>query len=104
MATLLDEDALDFIVRTLKDLTVDVDVDDISAVTVIKALGLRSIVLINAVAEIQEHFNLENKLLERILAGTIPLDEYRVGDLVELVVAADSDVADSQPRSSSRGD
>jgi hypothetical protein len=88
MDTPLEEDALSFILHTLKDLTVDVDVDAITSLTVLKALGLRSIVLINAVAEIQEHFNLGNRLLEGILGGNAPLDEHSVGELVGLVVVA----------------
>jgi hypothetical protein len=87
MSTLPDDEIRAFILRTFRDLAVDVDVDKISGPTVLKTLGLRSIVLINAVAEIQEHFKLRNRLLNRILGGTRPLDEHTVDDLVAFVVA-----------------
>jgi acyl carrier protein len=84
----LESEVLVFVLRTFRELTVDVDVDAITADTVLKTLGLRSIVLINAIAEIQERFGLENRLLERILGGNVALDEHSVGGLVGLVVAS----------------
>jgi acyl carrier protein len=83
----LEDNALEFVLATIRALTVDVDVDQVSAGTVLRTLGVRSIVLINAIAEIQEHFGLENRLLEHILGGTVPLDLHTIGDLASLVVA-----------------
>ena len=77
MSTSLEEEVLQFIVGTLEAVTVERRRRRGSSLTVLKALGLRSIVLINAVAEIQEHFKLENRLLERILGGDVPLDEHK---------------------------
>ncbi len=79
---------LEYIVHKLEVLTADLDIGQISASTRIKDLGLRSIVVVNALAEIQDHFRLEDQLLTRLLATDIQLDEQTVADVAGYVAAA----------------
>jgi hypothetical protein len=81
-------EVLGFVVRGLEALTSDLDVGDISRGTVLRSLGVRSILLINFIAEIQDEYGLRNELLTTILTDSVPLDQRTVGELVLQVMSA----------------
>jgi acyl carrier protein len=81
-------EVFELVVGKLRELTADMDVGQLSAETSVKALGLRSIVVVNAIAEIQDHYQLQNELFQRLLASGLLLDEQTIGDLVRYVMEA----------------
>jgi hypothetical protein len=83
-----ERDVLDFVIKKFKELTVDLDVGEIAGPTLLKTLGLRSIILVYALAEIQDHFQLHDELLATFLADGVPLDEHSIGELAGCVVTS----------------
>jgi hypothetical protein len=83
-----DQEILAFVIKTFVELTADRDVGEISAQTKLKSLRVRSMVLIYALADLQEHFGLHDEMFRKSLADGIPLDEHTVGDIARYMAEA----------------
>lgn len=79
------EAILQYVVGILREITADWDVEEINADTGLGNLGLESISLVYLIAEIQQHYNLQDLLFKRLRAAEVNITLLRVGDIVDLV-------------------
>lgn len=76
---------LQYVVGILQEITADWDVGEITIETCLGNLGLESISLVYLIAEIQQHYNLQDALFKRLRADEVNITLMRVGDIVDLV-------------------
>jgi len=76
---------LNYVVDVLTNVTAEWDVGEISAETRLGGLGLESISLVYLIAEIQQHYNLQDRLFTKLRTAGIDIRELRVADLAEFV-------------------
>lgn len=80
-----DQRIADFVGGILSEITQDWDVGEINPGTRLGDLGVESIALVYLLAEIQQHYGLEDALFERLRREGLNVVELRVGQLVAMV-------------------
>jgi acyl carrier protein len=80
-------EVLEHVIRVLEEITDDWDVGQISADSRLSALNLESINLVYFIAEIQQSYGLENRLVAQIRSFGRPLGDLRVADIADFVHA-----------------
>lgn len=80
-----DAEVLAHVIGILEEITSDWDVDAISPDSLLADLNLESINLVYFIAELQQTYGLQQRLLTRIRAADQHLTRLRVADVVQLV-------------------
>jgi acyl carrier protein len=83
-------EVLPYVIQVLREVTADWDVGEISAETSLGNLGLESINLVYFIAELQQHYGLQDRLFTRLRTSGRPVPDLRVSDVVDLVEASRS--------------
>jgi acyl carrier protein len=78
-------EVLAHVIGILKEITGDWDVGEISAESRLAALNLESINFVYFIAELQQKYALQQRLLARIRSTDQPLADLRVVDVVDFV-------------------
>jgi acyl carrier protein len=78
-------EVLAHVISILKEITGDWDVGEISAESRLAALNLESINFVYFIAELQQKYALQQRLLTRIRSTDRPLADLRVVDVVDFV-------------------
>jgi hypothetical protein len=73
------------LIRILREITADWDVLEISPETRLDSLGLESINLVYFVAEVQQTYHLQDRLVGCITAANRPLADLRVAEIAHFV-------------------
>jgi acyl carrier protein len=76
---------LEYVTQILREITANWDVGEITVGTRLGHLGLESINLVYFIAEVQQHYDLRNGLVNRLRVDAILLTDRRVGDIVAMV-------------------
>ena len=79
------QDILAYLTKILTEITAEWDVSEISPETRLDSLGLESISLVYLIGEVQQHYNLQNVLFEKLRAAAIMITDLRVADVVDMV-------------------
>jgi acyl carrier protein len=79
------QDILAYLTKILTEITAEWDVGEISPETRLDSLGLESISLVYLIGEVQQHYNLQNVLFEKLRAAAIMITDLRVADVVDMV-------------------
>jgi acyl carrier protein len=81
---------LEHVIGVLQEVTAEWDVEPISADTRLGGLGLESINLVYFIAEIQQYYGLQGRLLAGLTASRRLLTDWRVSEVVALVEQSSS--------------
>ena len=73
------------VIGILEEITADWDVGAITAESRLADMNLESINLVYFIADLQQEYGLQQRLLARIRAADRPLPELRVADVVQYV-------------------
>ena len=76
---------LEYVLQVLQEVTAEWDIQALTAETQLGDLGMESINLVYFIAEVQQHYNLEDRLFIRLKQGGTLLINLRVCDIVELI-------------------
>lgn len=79
------DQVLEHVIRVLQEVTAEWDVEPISADTRLGSLGLESINLVYFIAELQQHYRLQGRLLAGLTTSGRLLTEWRVSEVVTLI-------------------
>jgi hypothetical protein len=74
-----------YITEILAEITEDWDVGEISLETRLGDLGVESISLVYLIGEMQQYYNLQDLLFQRLRAAAIRITDLYVADIVDFV-------------------
>ncbi len=77
-----DDEIFRYVSGVLREVTADLDVDEITPHTQLGSLGLESISLVYLIAEIQQHYGLQDRLFSKLRAKAMNIQALRVADVV----------------------
>jgi acyl carrier protein len=86
----------DFVLEILRELTQDWTDLDLTEGCQLGDLGLESIALVYLIAEVQQQYGLEGKLLRRLRDAQADVRAMSVGDFAAFAADAGADVAQAQ--------
>jgi acyl carrier protein len=73
------------VIGILSDIVADWDVGEISADTSLGNIVLESISLVYLIGDLQQHYNLQDQLLQKLRESGTKVTDLRVGDIVDFV-------------------
>lgn len=80
-----DPEILSAVLGTFRDLTADLDGPEIGAHTMLKGLGVRSMNLLFALAQLQDRFGLRDEMFREAVSDGVPFDEHTLGDVARFI-------------------
>jgi hypothetical protein len=92
------DEIFNFIIEMLKDISADYDVGEISAETQLGSVVLESISLVYLIGDLQQHYQLQDLLLQRLRRAKVHIKCMRVADMVDLVCEVLPALSASAPR------